>query len=276
MLASRESQTVAFFVLAFGISWSLWVPAAFGNSPSLLLLVFLGSFGPSLAAVLLKALSEGKHGLKGLLGRLLGWRLALRWYLVVLLGPLGVALTATVLDGLLGGAGPGLGGPQIPEGLSTGLILLGLLPAFLISLIFGGPLGEEIGWRGYALPRLQEGWSPLASALILGVIWGLWHLPLFFISGTTQSFLSFVPFILWVVGLSVLFTWIYNSTDGNLLIAILLHASVNFFAATLTVFPASETDYARPFLLYTLLVCLLATAVVLIAGSRLSRNPRIQ
>lgn len=91
----------------------------------------------------------------------------------MLLGPLIVALTATVLDGLLGGPGPGLGGLQIPESLPTGLILLGLLLAFLISLIFGGPLGEEISWRGYALPRLQEERSPLVSALILGAVWGL-------------------------------------------------------------------------------------------------------
>lgn len=125
---------------------------------------------------------------------------------MVLLGPLIVALTATVLDGLLGDPGPGLGGLQIPESLPTGLILLGLLLAFLISLIFGGPLAEEIGWRGYALPRLHEERNPLVSDLILGVVWGLWHLPLFFIAGTTQSFLAFVPFMLWAVGLSVLFT----------------------------------------------------------------------
>jgi membrane protease YdiL (CAAX protease family) len=158
--------------------------------------------------------------------------------------------------------------------LSTGLILLGLLPAFLISLVFGGPLGEEIGWRGYALPRLQKEWSPLASALILGIVWGLWHLPLFFITGTAQSFLALAPFMLWVVSLSVLFTWAYNNTAGSLLIPVLLHAIVNFFAATLAVLPANEADGARPFLLYTLLVCLLAAAVVLLAGPQLSRKPR--
>jgi hypothetical protein len=127
-------------VLAVGISWASWKPVARGDSPTLLLLllVFLGSFGPSLAAVLLTAADEGRSELKELLGPLLAWRVGIRWYLVVLLGPLAVAWVAIILDGLLGGSGLGLGGLQIPEGLHTSLILLGLLPAFLISLIFGG------------------------------------------------------------------------------------------------------------------------------------------
>jgi membrane protease YdiL (CAAX protease family) len=149
----------------------LWVPAALGDSPSLLLLVFPGSFGPSLAAVLTTAADEGRTGLKELLGRLFIWRVDIRWYLVVLLGPLLVAVATTVIDRLLGGSGPGLGEPRIPEGLPTSLILLGLLPAFLMSLDFGRPLGEEISWRGYALPRVQEEHSALGTALILGTVW---------------------------------------------------------------------------------------------------------
>ena len=150
-------------MLAVGISWASWKPVALGDSPPLLLLlVFLGSLGPSLAAVLLTAADEGRSGLKELLGPLLAWRVGIRWYLVVLLGPLAVAWVAIILDGLLGGSGLGLGGLQILEGLPTCLILLGLLPAFLISLIFGGPLGEEIGWRGYAQPGFRRNEAPSA------------------------------------------------------------------------------------------------------------------
>lgn len=122
--------------------------------------------------------------------------------------------------------------------------------------------------------RLQEKRSALSSTLILGAIWGLWHLPLFFIRGTTQSFLAFVPFVLWVTGLSTLFTWVYNNTAGSLLIPVLLHTTVNFFAAIPTVLPTDVSDSTRPFLLYTLLVCLLTAIVVFVTGPRLSSKTR--
>ena len=99
-------------------------------------------------------------------------------------------------------------------------------------------------------------------------------LPLFFIAGTTQSFLALVWFMLWVVGLSTLFTWVYNNTVGSLLIPVLLHASVNFFAAILTVLPANESDSTRPFLRYTLLECPLAGGIALLNGPRLSGKTR--
>jgi hypothetical protein len=115
------------------------MPAAFGNSLSLLLLVFLGSFGPSLGRFCSQPLIvRGKAGLKGLLGRLLAWRISIPWYLLLLLGPLTVALVTTVVASLFGGSWPGLGGSQIPEGLPTNLILLRLLPAFLISSSLAG------------------------------------------------------------------------------------------------------------------------------------------
>ena len=106
--------------------------------------------------------------------------------------------------------------------------------------------------------------------MILGAIWGLWYLPLFFVGGTTQSFLAFVAFMLWVIGLSTIFTWVYNNTAGSLLIPVLLHATVNFFTAILTVLPADTSDSACSFLLYTFLVCLLAASVTLLTRSRLS------
>ncbi len=110
--------------------------------------------------------------------------------------------------------------------------------------------------------------------MILGAIWGLWHLPLFFIRGTTQSFLAFVPFVLWVTGVSILFTWVYDNTTGSLLIPVLLHTTVNFFAAILTVLPKDVSDSTCPFLLYILLVCLLTAIVVCVTGPRLSSKTR--
>lgn len=142
-------------MLAVGISWASWKPVALGDSPPLLLLlVFLGSFGPSLAASCSQPLTRESPGSKSCSARSSRGASAsdgtwsccsVRW-----------------LDGMLEGSGLGLGGLQILEGLPTCLILLGLLPAFLISLIFGGPLGEEIGWWGYVQPGFRRNEAPSA------------------------------------------------------------------------------------------------------------------
>jgi membrane protease YdiL (CAAX protease family) len=113
-----------------------------------------------------------------------------------------------------------------------------LVGEFLRIAVLGGPFEEELGWRGFALPRLQSRWSAFRSAVALGVVWGLWHIPLYFISGTGQietaagsgAAFAIVAFTVWTTGLSVLFTWLFNQTGGSVLIAMLFHASVNLGA----------------------------------------------
>ena len=94
-------------------------------------------------------------------------------------------------------------------------------------MFLGGPLGEEIGWRGYALPRLQQRFGMAAGSIVLGVLWALWHWPVFFIPGLDQYGQAFVPYILYVTALSVAFAWLYNNTAGSLLLAVLMHTAVN-------------------------------------------------
>lgn len=268
MLASRKAQIIAFFVLAFVISWTLWTPAALlgGSEPSslTLVLVLVGSFSPTLAAVLLTAVHEGEPGLKRLLDRLFAWRVGARWYLVVLVGTAIVGLLTMILHSLV--RGPALTfSPVVPWFV---------LPfAFLIGLLFGGPLNEEVGWRGYALPRFQADWGALFSSLVLGVLWGLWHLPVFFVAEASQSEMPFLPFMLWVIALSILFTWVYNGTGGSLLLAVLAHGATNFVAGSLfPIFPP-RSDGTAPFLLYAVLFVVAAVAVVLLTGpERLSRK----
>jgi membrane protease YdiL (CAAX protease family) len=147
---------------------------------------------------------------------------------------------------------------------------------YLLFLIFEGPLGEEPGWRGFALPRLQQRSGPLVGTLLLGVLWGLWHLPLFFIPGTDWYALSVVGtgfmghlvplgvFVIWTIALAITFTWIFNNTRGSLLLAMLLHASINVapFVLLPALFPSPSvsTLFGLSWILVWVVVALLVIA----------------
>src|SRR5215203_5270171 len=170
----KQHPLVTFFVLAYALSWSLESPLVFlrdslsaGAPPGIFLAMF-ASMVPSALAIVLTAIVLGRGAVRKLLGRLLIWRVNPFWYLVVFLGP--VALTGGVV-----GLNTLMGGPA----LSLGMPLLGVAFFLAFSIFPGSALGEEIGWRGYALPRLQAGRSALGASLILGVIWAFYHLPLF-------------------------------------------------------------------------------------------------
>lgn len=261
-MPATRNQAATFFALAFTISWALWIPAALVSvsSPSLSFALFpIGLFGPALAATMLMAFFEGRGGVRRLLGAVLKWRAGVRWYLIVVLGPAAAVWVASNLSTLLGAPTTGFGTSQISLAL----------PTYVLFLLFEAA-GEEIGWRGYALPTLQAHLSRLGSALIIGVAWALWHLPLFFIAGLPQIFLPFAPFLIWIVSQSVIFTWVYNSTKGSLLFPILLHTAINLFIQVFSILPAQEGDPTRPFIVLAGLGFLAAVAIAALAGFRLS------
>jgi membrane protease YdiL (CAAX protease family) len=203
---TKRHSLVTFFVLAYAITWAL-VPLA---SVSLAFPV-LGLFGPALAAVIVTAITEGASGVKILLGRVIQWRVSWFWYVVALGLPLALALAVAGIHRLLGGAMPaGLGDPAI-------------LTATLALLV----VGEEIGWRGFALPRLQARYGGLGASLILGALWATWHLANVAIPGLERYWYAFPAFALWVIAQTILFTWIYNHASGSILLAWLFHAAIN-------------------------------------------------
>jgi membrane protease YdiL (CAAX protease family) len=167
---------------------------------------------PTVSATILTAAWQGKTGLRELYSRLAQWRFGLRWYALILLGIPFLGWLTT----LVAGANP-------VYVLST--------PAFAISillnLMYTGPLCEELGWRGYALPRLLRQFNPLVASLILGLFWGVWHLPSFYISSLVQSSLSLPAFLLFGLFTSILMTWIFRHTGGSVLAAVLFHYTVN-------------------------------------------------
>ena len=277
---TKRAFPLRYFVVVFAFTWSFWWLAVLEArgliSPLPVPAQALGVFGPLAAAVVLTAREGGRAGLRSLLGRIARWRVAPVWYGVVLLGPVLLYLASMALEVILGGRPPGPGA------------LIGALPMVLVYaayMVVFVAIGEEVGWRGYALPALQARYGALVSSVILGTMWALWHLPLFF---NPDLFYSNLPFVLQLalqVLLAILFTWVVNSTGGSVLLAILLHATINASGQLWKVMPeysvepASAAEAATATTHMNLLVAIVvgaaALVVVLVYGPRnLSRHPR--
>jgi membrane protease YdiL (CAAX protease family) len=261
----RCHPVISFYVLAFVISWLGWVPQA-AYSLSLFpiqnpLFSILGAGGPAFAALIVTLVSAGKGGVRELFAPLFRWRVSVVWYGIALfLQPL-ILLAAIGLDMFLGK-------PMPDFGLVSSWFIV--LPMFLTYLLTN--LWEEVGWRGFALPRLQARQSSLVSSLIIGVLWGLWHVPLFL---DKNNPMSTFPFLAWFIGLvasAILYTWLYNNTKGSLLIVSLFHAAGN--TATAVVFVAlGGTITAQDFFLVGGITCFVVIIIVAVFGpARLSRT----
>lgn len=214
----KKYPLIVFFFLAYGLTWMLQIPAViFPDWPGLL--TFLGVFGPVVAAFIVAGSVAGKDGVQQLIAPIKKWRVGIQWYFIVLFGPSLMMIFSVYLYRLLG---KGLG---VPVSVKVGDHFLALFIIFIYqSLIVWG---EEVGWRGFALPSLQIKFHPILASIILGILWGLWHLPWFWIEGSVQQSMSVQFFILATVGYSILYTWIYNGARGSLLMMCLLHAANN-------------------------------------------------
>jgi uncharacterized protein len=207
--------------LAFGITWGAGGLALLtggirsGAAHPLHPLHYLAAFGPSIAGFIMAAATGGCAGVRHLLARLVPTRAGVPWYAAVLLGfPAANVAAAWLLD------------PDSLVRLPSWDRLIGLVPITLV--LDTGPLGEEFGWRGFALLRLLRRWPPLVAALILGAIWWAWHLPTFFIAVLSQSQLSIPLFLANSLALSMLMTGLHLRTGGDLLLMILVHLMANY------------------------------------------------
>src|SRR5918998_2162459 len=246
----RRHPLASFFVLAYALTWPL-VPLV-SVSP---LWGFPALFGPALAALVVAALADGRAGVKDLLGRVVRWRVGAGWYAVALGLPAALALAAA--------------GLHLALGVDSSIRFGGL--SLLSFVVFVLIVGEELGWRGYALPRLLVGRSALAASLILGALWGAWHLPTFFVVGAPQHGLPVSAFVLLTVAYSVVFTWVYLHTRGSVLIATLLHGAINLSQGLFL----GGIDPARHYWLLAAVYGAAALALVAAAGPNLSRKPPV-
>ncbi|MFP3854333.1 MAG: CPBP family intramembrane glutamic endopeptidase [Anaerolineales bacterium] len=242
------SAVIKFFLITFGFSWLFWLPAVVAGKDVTAswwgVAWLMGGFGPSLVGLLLAARSEGRRELRDLWQRTIQpRRLTAGWVAFIL-------LVIPVISAASAGAAALFGWQQASF---QGLQLVLANPALLIGMVFGGliagPISEELGWRGYALEKLQLDYSPARSTWLLAFVWWTWHIPLFFMEGTTQAGWGFFSmdslfFFITIFPLSFIFTWVYNSTGRSVLGAILLHFGFNFTLGL--VLPASaDFDIVR-------------------------------
>lgn len=262
-----DHPTASFVAFAYAISWALWVPLAAGlydATRGLDPFVLAGGFGPPVAAVVVTWLTGGS--VRRLLGRLVRWRVHPGWYLAAIGLPL---LTFTVANtGLYAALGAQVDPGLLPERLGA---VAASLP--LVVLLGGGQ--EELGWRGFALPQLQRHTSPLGASLLVGVVWACWHLPLFFTAWASSS-LPFVAYLLAVVGMSVLFTWVYNGSGGSVLLVMLMHGLFNSANGLLLVVQADIVTAPYPLVLVVGQVLAVGVpALLLVAVYGRSLGPRV-
>ncbi|MFI5916079.1 CPBP family intramembrane glutamic endopeptidase [Dactylosporangium sp. NPDC051541] len=272
MIARRP--LLSYFVLSYSLTWLAWlpyilsenglgllpirIPAILGSSQTLGVLPG-GYLGPITSALIVTAIAEGRPGLRRWAARLVRWRVNWRWYLgiLVLVPAIGVLATLPIPGALDDMRSPGRA------------VLLAYLPLLVLQFLTTG-VAEEPGWRDFAQPRLQSRFGSLPGSLILGPLWGAWHLPLFLTEWAGWPDVDWwlaAEFIVAAVPLSIVMTWVFNRTGESLPLVMLFHANVNtlFSLAWTAIFPALDAFSDS---LHALLIGATAAAVVLLLATR--------
>ncbi len=253
MKAMINKHPVAlFFILALLISWVLWIPLLYGRfalgwsswegnswSNPRTMLGLLGSMGPALAAVIVSFSLNGKQGVCDLIKKMAIWKVGWKWWLLAMYA---WWLIATLLAGTLGLV------PTEKAGLQFVIALINI-PAMIFLLqmpLLIGMVGEELGWRGFALPRLLNKQGPILASLVIALPWIVWHAPLMVFQdwmGNTPLLQFLLKYTLLIIPLSLIFTWVFKNTQGSVLLVILFHKAFNLtFNAFHIALGLSETD----------------------------------
>ncbi len=223
----RSYPLFLYFMLAYLISWFFMVPLALAKQdfiewPLGFSAHYLAAYGPVLSAVLVSALTSGKEGLRKLLGGMIYWKVRPVWWIIAV-SPVILYFLMSALNYFL-------------TGFFYNIKLLGEIKFFpnygfwtLLLWILTYGLGEEVGWRGFALPRLQKNRSALSATIILWIFWSIWHIPAFFYLYESSIL---IPFLIGQFAGAIFFTWLFNSTAGSTLMVIIFHGTFNFITAS--------------------------------------------
>jgi membrane protease YdiL (CAAX protease family) len=270
----KTHDLLVYFLLTFLITWSAWITVIL-TLPVLdtkylgtggMLLEMLGMWGPALSAILVAALTRGKLGLKEIFSRLKYRRGSARWFLAAFLLWSAIWLAMTLWQARVTDQALSFHWNQWTRIFS---LLISALP-----LLFWGC--EEIGWRGFALPRLLNRVNALIASVILGLVWGAWHLPIFIwnIKGLSSS-TPFYIYLVYTISISVVMTWLLNHTQGSLLVAIFFHFWINDWPRFQYALLPVEDPGGSTFVMSTWLMAAFAVLVVVTSGYRsFNRNPK--
>ena len=260
--AASDRRLRTFGAWAFGFSWALWLPAGLAARGSVELplpaeiLTVVGSFGPMIGALVAAGRLGGRTEIRGLLARLRLRSTSPRWLLAAIALGSVTALPALVFL---------LTGGDVDR--SAALQHLAVLPLhFLVVGVIGGGLDEELGWRGFAQPRLQRQLAPLPATIGLGLIWSVWHLPLWLDPTSAQSAYPFAVYTVVIVGHAIVTGFLYNASGGSILVAIAAHSANNAFdGLRYAVLGDARHELAWQVVLAGVSI---GTAVAVIAGTR--------
>ncbi len=260
----RAHPLLSFFVLTFLLSWAIWIPMAlnyYGLFPVKMdpgfVLVFrlFGTLGPAVSAILISLFVGGRKSVGALIGQIGRWRVHWKWYVAVALVFPTMALVVAGICSLI----PGIQPIPAVEATAGSVIVVTVLLAISV-------LGEEIGWRGFALPMMQQRWTALKTSLILGTVWTAWHLPFWAILGEQDTFGLWYWLMSWafITAGSVYITWFMNNTGNSLLMALLFHWCYNVLVVGFLPISSSIPAYA--------IMIVLAWAVALTVSGPIGRK----
>ncbi|NNH70601.1 CPBP family intramembrane metalloprotease [Nocardia uniformis] len=222
--APQLRRVALFVILTFAFTWAWWIPAGLiergiltVDVPPMALLI-VGGLGPAVAALICASTALGGEGIRAFLRNAFRWRAPWRFYGLATVGMTVMVLGTVPLHLALGARWDGEGAMKA---------VLALLPMFVLTFTLGGGIDEELGWRAFALPRLQATLPPWAANVLLGLVWSLWHLPLWWNPGVAQYDSNYAMYVVSTTGYAIVLGWLYNSTHGNTVVVIVAHTVTN-------------------------------------------------
>lgn len=263
--SNTKRQLITFFALTYGLSWSLFF---IGHQTDIIFFILLGVWSPSLTSLFLTGYFYRKKGLLQLLGRFKRFKVKWYWWVLLILLPASIHFTGRSLWQLF------FTGEITPSILKISYWLGAIIPSFLIA-----GFGEELGWRGFALPRLQRHFSPISASFILAIVHLCWHLPTYWLGQGIHN-VPFIYLFAFVFSWTFIFNWLYNKSGGSMLFAVGFHAISNASLSIVSFFPSESEVPITPELLTNwsfpielggpyLMVCfiyILVAAIVVVKG----------
>ncbi|MBI9051177.1 MAG: CPBP family intramembrane metalloprotease [Anaerolineaceae bacterium] len=262
----KQNPLLAFFMLTYIIGWT---PYTLRHTAAESISMGIVNFSPAIAGIIVLGLTQGKEGLQALFGSLFRWKVKIKWYLIALFAPILLEVLAYVVQRIVGNIDSTR---QLGDFFRIFQTQLPVVLAFLFFLVIL-TAGEELGWRGFALPRLIKRFGAFWASVLLGIFWGIWHLPMYWLPGSNQYGIPFFGYVLACIGYSFIYTCLYRGSGGSVLLACVYHGASNLvlnFGHIL--FPEVISN------LYISLIAVALTAliVVLVSGKQILKPEKAQ